>query len=321
LAGLQFSLSLRERAGVRGNMAAELAQRWKYRYLLATALGFLGLWIMPTKIFGIEVPISIVDDQLRVQTAVNGSEPLTFKLDTGFSITTIHPRLVGPLKLQENGHTTIIGIAGDEEATTYGGAVFDFGGMHYEPRRVAVLPSDGRRRRNRDGILGAGFFRRFVVELDFTRKTMQLHEPEEFTYAGPGEVFPLEFKKATPIVAAAIVLPGREAISGKFEIDTGCDDCVCFGHEFVAANRLLEGTNSVAGDVRRGVGGSAQVKHGSVDELRLGNLIVKKPSANFFLEGSPAGDGQAGHIGLGTLQRFKVIFDYSRKRMVLEPRS
>jgi hypothetical protein len=244
---------------------------------------------------------------------------LIFKLDSGFGITTIHPRLVGPLKLEPLGHTTIIGIAGDEEAQTYRGAVFDFGGMTYECRRAAVLPSDVRRRRqNRDGILGAGFFRRFVVELDFVHRTMRLHEPEGYTYAGTGEVFPLEFKKATPIIAALIVPPGRAPISDRFEIDTGCDDCVCLGHEFVTANRLLESTNAVSRDVRRGVGGAAKVESGSLDELRLGKFVVKKPSANFFLEGSPAGDGQAGHIGLGTLRRFRVIFDYSHNRMVLE---
>jgi hypothetical protein len=42
-------------------------------------------------------------------------------------------------------------------------------------------------------------------------------------------------------------------------------------------------------------------------------------SANFFAEGSPAGEGLAGHIGLGVLREFKVIFDYSRRRMILEP--
>lgn len=268
----------------------------------------------------VEVPIELHQGELHVQTRINGSGPFTFKLDTGFGVTTIHPNLVGQLKLQQLGHTTIIGIAGNEEAATYSGAVLDFGGVTYEPRRVAVLPSDARRRRqNRDGILGAGFFRRFVVELDCARRTMRLDEPEQFSYNGPGEVFPLQFKKATPIITATIVPAGRAPISGRFEIDTGCDDCVCLGHEFVAANKLLESTNALSGDVRRGVGGAAQVEHGRLDELRLGKTVIKRPSANFFLEGSPAGDGQAGHIGLGTLQRFKIILDYSRNQMILDP--
>jgi hypothetical protein len=86
----------------------------------------------------------------------------------------------------------------------------------------------------------------------------------------------------------------------------------------VAAHRLLEGSGPGAGSVRRGIGGSAEIVSGKLAQLRLGSLVVSRPAANFFLEGSPAGDGQAGHIGLGSLKRFKMFFDYSRKRLILE---
>src|SRR5260370_21521219 len=88
----------------------------------------------------VEIPIRIHQGELLVETRVNGSEPLTFKLDTGFGITTIHPDLVQSLKVTRSGHTTIIGIAGEEEAETYSGAVFDFGGVENLPPRVARCP-------------------------------------------------------------------------------------------------------------------------------------------------------------------------------------
>jgi hypothetical protein len=268
----------------------------------------------------VELPIKLRGGDLLVETRINGSEPMLFKLDTGFGITTLHPNRVEPLRLERVGHMTIHGIAGEEQADTYGGAVFDFGGATYAPRRVAVLPSEARRRRrNRDGILGAGFFRRFVVEIDVANRRLRLHDPERFSYAGAGEVIPIEFKRDTPVVEASIVLPGRAPVSARLEIDTGCDGCICLGHQFVAAHKLLEATNAAPTDSRRGVGGTADIREGTLAELRLGKLFVKDPSANFFLEGSPAGVGQAGHIGLGTLQRFKIILDYSRRQLVLEP--
>ena len=268
-----------------------------------------------------QLPIKVRQGVLMAEASINGSEPLAFKVDTGFGITVIHPDLVEPLKLRRAGHLTINGIAGDEQAGMFADAVFDFNGMPFAPRRVAALPSEARRRRRtRDGILGADFFRRFVVELDFVGRSMRLHQPDHFTYAGKGEVFLLRFKRDTPIVEATIVPIGGGAITGPFEIDTGCDDYVCLGHEFVAANRLLENTNAGPNDLRHGVGGSAEIRSGKLEQLRLGNQIVKEPSANFFLEGSPAGEGQAGHIGLGALQQFRVILDYSRRRLILEPR-
>jgi hypothetical protein len=223
------------------------------------------------------------------------------------------------LDLRRAGHLTIHGIAGDEQANTYNGAVFDFGGATYEARRVAVLPSEEQRRwRKRDGILGVGFFRRFVVEIDTDKRVMRLHEPAGFNYSGKGEVLRMEFKTSTPIIEAAIVPLGSGEIAGRFEIDTGCDDCVCLGHEFVSANHLLGETNSAAESVRRGVGGSAGIQPGKLAELRIGKFVVKEPTANFFLEGSPAGEGQAGHIGMGALGRFKIIFDYAKREMILE---
>ena len=266
-----------------------------------------------------ELLIRIPHGDLLLDVRVNGSEPLAFKLDTGFGITTIHPGLVDRLQLKRNGRLTIEGIAGDEVAPTYGGAVFELGNAKYEPRRVAALPSEARRRgRHRDGILGAGFFRRFVVEVDPAKKRIRLYEPENFNYSGKGQVLPLEFKRDTPIIEASISPLTGQPITNRFEIDTGCDDDVCLGHEFVASNHLLDSTNGPVG-VKRGVGGTAEIQHGKLAELRLGELVVKNPSANFFREGSPAAPGQAGHVGFGALQRFKIIFDYSRRRMILEP--
>src|SRR5215468_3900459 len=126
-----------------------------------------------------EVPLKTRNGDLLVETRINGSEQLLFKLDTGFGITTIHPNRVESLNLERVGHMTIIGIAGEEQADTYAKAVFDFGGATYTPRRIASLPSEARRRwRKRDGILGEGFFRRFVVEIDMAKQHLRLFEPK-----------------------------------------------------------------------------------------------------------------------------------------------
>src|SRR5262245_40770151 len=152
-----------------------------------------------------EVPLKTRNGDLLVETRINGSEPLLFKLDTGFGVTTIHPNRVESLNLERVGHMTIIGIAGEEQADTYAKAVFDFGGATYSPRRIASLPSEARRRwRKRDGILGEGFFRRFVVEIDTAKQRLRLYEPKAFDYHGSGEILPISFKRDTPIIDATI---------------------------------------------------------------------------------------------------------------------
>lgn len=265
----------------------------------------------------ITIPIDSAHGRVMISAKVNGSKPLSFLLDTGYGINTIHPGLVETLGLKRAGQVTIVGIAGDEKAPTYGGAVFDFGGASYSPRRVASLPSEAETRHRRDGILGAGFFRRFVVEIDSEKNELTLRDPGSFHYEGKGEIIPLEFESDTPIIAAAILSPSNSVVRARFEIDTGCDDSLCLGRDFVETNHLA-GDGEFSSGVKRGVGGGARIRHGSVPELRLGRFTLEKPSANFFTDGSPAGQGLAGHIGMDALRKYKVIFDYSRKRMILE---
>ena len=266
------------------------------------------------------IPLELRHGTALVRAHANGSQTLTFKLDTGFGVTTIHPELVESLGLKRAGSLTITGIAGKEQADWLSGATFDIGDFTYSPRRVAMIPSDAqRRRRSYDGILGAGFFRRFVVELDPAEHTMTLHDPGEFHYTGNGEIIPLRFRRDTPIVEATIDLPGREPLRAWYEVDSGCDGGLCLGHAFVKTNQLDELPGRNHAGARTGVGGSVATQEGHLPHFQLGGQSLADVAANFFREGSPVDADLAGHIGLGVLRQFKVIFDYSRRQMILEP--
>jgi hypothetical protein len=248
---------------------------------------------------------------------LNGGQQVSLMVDTGYGINMLHPDLVEQLGLRRRGKVTIVGIGGEEDADMFQGATMDFGGLTYAPRRVAALSSDRERGRRRDGVLGAGFFGRFVVEIDSKRSTVTLHEPASFEYSGKGEVLPLRFRRDTPIVEASIMLTNGQAAPAKFELDTGCDGGLCLGSDFVAEHKLNE-TEGARRSRRSGVGGGRGITSGTVPELRLGRLKVAKPAASFFVEGSPADNGMAGHIGWDILRQFKVIVDYERKRLILE---
>ena len=264
------------------------------------------------------IPINTARDRVMVPLTLNGSNGLSFKLDTGFSMTMIHPELAASLNLRRAGEITIMGIAGEERAPTYEGTVIELGGAKYEPRRVAALALDGSRRR-RDGILGSGLFRQFVVEIDFGGKRLSLYARTNFSYSGQGEVIPFRFRRGhtTPLVDATVLTTNNTPVRGEFEIDTGCDSGVCLGHEFVTANHLLNDSETRGGG-KFGVGGGVRTRSGYLPQLQLGNLKIEKAGADFFMESSPVDEGLAGHIGIGVFKRFKVIFDYSRERLILE---
>ena len=267
------------------------------------------------------ISINTSRDRIMVPAKVNESNNLSFMLDTGFSMTMVHPELAESLKLRRVGEITVVGIAGDEKAPTYEGALFDIGGVKYAPRRVGALTSDAGRRRRRDGIIGSGLFRQCVVEIDFARNQLALYAPSNFTYAGKGEVIPIRFHRrgTTPIIDAVINTTNGAVVRGEFEIDSGCDSGVCLGHDFIEANRLLDDTQTRTGG-KFGVGGGAQTRSGHLPQLQIGAAKIDRPDTDFFLEDSPVDRGLAGHIGFGVLKHFKVTFDYSRRQMILEKR-
>jgi hypothetical protein len=312
-------------------MVTEMIKRAPARWLWLTALTILARAgvnaavpdaaelsrMLPTNI--ITLPFELVGGRVLVPARVNGSDAMSVMLDTGYSIDMLSGQIAEKLGLKRNGQITIRGIAGEEKAALFEGATFGLSGAKYSPRRVAALSAGYQRRwRKRDGILGAGFFRRFVVEIDFRARKFSLHEPESFRSTGLGEVIPLTFNDSTPVVEGAILLPDRAPILGRFELDTGCDGGLCLGSDFVESNHLLEATGETKDAQRTGVGGDTSTRTGHVPKFRLGSLVIEKPLANFFLEGSPVDTGYAGHIGMDVFRRFKVIFDYSRQRMILE---
>lgn len=266
------------------------------------------------------VPFEFRRGHVMVSTKVNLTNTLSLLLDTGYGMTMLHPDHVDAFGLKRTGRITIVGIAGEEPAGVYEGPSFDFAGTTWKPRRIAALSAEAQpRSRRRDGILGSGFFRRFVVEIDSARKTLSLHEPKSFRHLGRGEVLPLSFKSSTPIVEVTVQFPNGTNIQAAFEIDTGCDGALCIGKHFVEAHHLVP-TNSVATSGGRvGVGGSTRTRNGHLPRLTLGKTVIEKPEASFFLESSPADAPRAGHIGWDLLRKFKVTFDYSRNQLILEP--
>jgi predicted aspartyl protease len=244
-----------------------------------------------------------------------GTNTMSFLLDTGYGMTMLRADHAAAMQLRKTGRVTIVGIAGEEPADVFEGPEFQIGEKTWKSRRVAALPEDPARRRRRDGILGSGFFRRFVVEIDPVAKELTMHEPSTYRYSGKGEVLPIRFKSSTPIVPATVVLANGSEVKTEFEVDTGCDGGLCIGKHFVEEHQL---TASGRETQRQGVGGGTSTRSGSLPKLRLGKVDIANPLASFFLEGSPVDAPLAGHIGSEILRKYRVIFDYSRKQMILE---
>ena len=267
----------------------------------------------------ITIKVRMTHNRMVIPAKIN-DKPLHLLLDSACTIPTLHPEVVEDLGLQSSGSVRIAGIAGEERAPTYRDVLLDMGEAKYSPRRIASIPSErSESRRRRDGVIGSGFFRQFVVEMDPRAKEIRLHSPTNFTYTGRGEVIPFRFRRGDeiPIVEASIVI-SNQPIVAEFEIDTGCDSGLCLGEKFVRENKLLETIEGRSSE-KFGIGGSVETKSGAIPILRLGKLDIQKPQTDFFQQGSPVDEPMVGHIGAGVFHRYKLILDYARKQLILEP--
>lgn len=262
------------------------------------------------------IRFELVGNHIYLRGSVNNSEPLWFLLDTGAAGSYLDAQ-----------HAKALGLGVQGESKT---VLISFPGVRLRNQAFSIQPLgfwiyDGHAV---DGMLGYDFISRFVVQIDYASRTINLFEPQGYKYFGSGEVIPLIMLEddsggRVPLVRARIMQLGRDPIEGKFIADTGVRGALSFNSPFVEANKLLQSTQKT---IQAPLGGGSMVREskqpvGRMPNLQLGRFTFKNPVAIFFLDkkgvlASPEFDGV---IGGEILRRFKVVFDYSRQQMILEP--
>ena len=270
------------------------------------------------------VPFDRSGNTIFLQARMNNSAPLWFILDTGSGASVIDARRARALKLKTSGKVQATVTGGSTELYFTNGVNFTLPGVKLLNQSVASInfgPELTQLKPNFGGVLGYDFISRFVVEIDYAKKTINLFDPQTYKYDGPGQHVPLTVE--TIPFAKAVVQMNGESVEGEFEIDTGFDGATLFNRAFVSANKSLQ--PSKQGPVSSRVGGGQGLKTESVtariDGLTFGGVEFKNVITHFNMEevGNATSKETAGLIGHEILRRFKVILDYSRQEMILEP--
>lgn len=268
-------------------------------------------------------PMEMNGNHVLLQGRVNGSGPYWFTLDTGAAASVINMRRAREMGLQLTETGSAQGAGGTAKTARLRGITFSLEGVEIKNLNVmaiALESIEATSGRSMDVIIGAELFHRYVVEVDYETRFITLYEPKQFVYNGTGESLPLRLDLNHPYVTAKLVIPGLEPIEGDFVIDAGSGFGLTFNPAFVQERKLLERVPNTVQSKARGVGGEFPLTIGRIESLSLGRFRLDSPTAAFPQTGGfISKKGSAGNIGGLILRRFKVIFDYSRKRMILEP--
>lgn len=275
----------------------------------------------------VEIPLRIEFGVPVISVGVNGSRPLKFILDTGSDTPVLFKSsLADSLKLK---------ISSNEKASVQGGGpagvtasiatdvIYNLGGVELTGGRLIVLPPRDSSRPSPptmnalDGIIGRPLFENLIVEYDWDKSLVRLSDTANFNYSGKGAVLPLTFdNNGLPYTTAQSVISNNNQIMLKVFVDTGADNALTL-YVYPQSNVKLPERTLVA--QAGGVGGSHAIYLGSTKKLGLGNYKLQDVFTSFFETPSPPPSGRQAVLGAGVLRRFNVIFDYSRKQMILEP--
>ncbi len=275
----------------------------------------------------VTLPLEIQHGLIVVQVGVNGSAPQAFILDTGAEVTVINTSRLAKLGLKSLGSLAVGAGGGDVEMSYIDGVSLAVPGLTVGPQVVTAVPLDPMEPlfgHPIDGVLGYDFLSRFVVEVDYEKKTLTLTDPAGYQHTGDGEAIPITLAGSTPNASASILLMERAPVTAQFVVDTGCSCEVSFNAPFARSQKLLEGVAHVftppAGS-SRGAGGETHEVMAHIEGLTLGHQTVKRPIADFPTDtvGAMADPDSAGLLGGELWRRFVVTFEYTHKTMWLAP--
>jgi predicted aspartyl protease len=270
------------------------------------------------------IPFERSNHHIALQARLNDQDGMWLVLDTGAGGSVVDEKRAEALGLHAVGTHQALGAGGFETGSTVHGVTVGLPGLELLDQTMDTLPLGpiaAQAGRPLDGILGHPLFSRCVVEVDYPRQSLSVFDAAGYRYTGSGVSVPLTFKNNLPYVRARVVLPDGRSISGKFVIDTGAATNLILAPSTVEREGVLPALGKTITVQARGVGGMRDIRLARVARLELGEFSLEQPIAAL----QPAGvgrisaEGTVGNIGGGILSRFKVIFDYPRRRMILEP--
>lgn len=265
------------------------------------------------------IPFELYMNLIFLQVRVNNSKTLWFNLDTGLQTTIFDSKQAEELGLKLEDKSSVNVPGGAIELAFASGVSFNLPGVELSNQRVRTLPLSvftpvlGR---PIHGTIGHDLFNRFVVEIDYAARVINLYEPTDYQYSGKGEIVPVTIEKNEPFLQAKIIQPRRAPIEAKLKIDTGSVNELGLNGSFVQAVKLVSPTQKIVPQPGVALGGLTENYVARVGDLQIGRLLIKNPVAGYSKDLTRGGD--AGTIGGEIFRRFKIIFDYSRERIILE---
>ncbi|HVH55196.1 MAG TPA: aspartyl protease family protein [Vicinamibacterales bacterium] len=276
----------------------------------------------------VTITFELVTRHVIVHAKVNNSRPLWFVLDTGANAAIVTMATATELGLTLEGNVQGRGAGpGTQAGRRVKNATWSLVGLEKISQPVSLalpmtlLPSG--LGHDVDGIIGGEFIKQFVLALDYQARTITFHDRKTFRYNGNGQTLPLDFTAdGHPVLKAAVTPLGGAPIEHRFMLDIGSGLALALHSPFVAEHNLLrEQSGTIRAIGMAGAGGVSVGRLGRVGTVQIGTFTIANPITLLSEDkaGAFANASLAGNIGAQIASRFRMIFDYGRRSIILEP--
>ncbi len=270
-----------------------------------------------------QVPFEF-NGRVIIPLRVNDSRELNIILDSGMgheALGLLHSELGEELGL-EYIQTIRVGGAGSGEPKTANvatGAKISL--SEIDIREVTVVVNEERREESihtDDGLIGSLIFGSYVVEIDFDRSLLYLYDPGEFESEKGWEEIPLIMERNAAFLETSVTLGGKTQIPVRLLVDLGARHALALSVD--PAKNIIPPDDAIENLLGTGVRGDVFGPQGRIAGLTLGPSTINDVIVGFADKDSiPLPASCDGNLGVGTLRRFNVIFDYPHSRMYLKP--
>lgn len=269
----------------------------------------------------VELPLERQGSFIVVPVAFEGVGTLRFVLDTGAPVMVVpDTALAARMDLQVVGQARV-GGTGDGEPLTAPLAVGARAGLGplQISNGVVIIGVAGEAIGDLDGVIGLSVFQNAVVEIDWDRSLVVVHDTAAFAYAGEGAVLPLHLAPSRhPYTEATLSVVGDADVPVTLVVDSGARQGLTLFPSTAAelGRPAMSVEDTVIG---RGSRGEARGDVGTVRRLGLGAHALQDVRTAFpYAGGEP---DLHGVVGLPVLERFHVWIDIPGGRLILEPRA
>ncbi|MBK9089416.1 MAG: aspartyl protease family protein [Holophagales bacterium] len=242
-------------------------------------------------------------------------------LDSGAGMTVLDSALAKKLGLRVEGELEARGTGGNVGAGIVSGVTVKLAGMEIGPLSAAVIDLAGvgkRVGRPLPLILGKELFHALVVDLDYPGSRIRFLDAATFRYDGPGrklDLIPAEDGHKSLKLA---IEGGEPVVVG---LDTGQGGALSVYRHYADERGFLSG-RPVSERRSGGVGGATTMKVATLRSVTIAGYELRNVPSAFQasdVRGAFDTKRQEGNLGAGVLSRFRVVFDYSRSCLWLEP--